>query len=195
MSKRGIKEWILRSVILVIGLIIAHFGVTLFLLSNLGADPFNVFVQGLFRILSSVIPGSLITHGRTHMAVCLIIIFILLFVDRSYIKIGTVICMVCGGPIIDFFTWLLGLILGSEQPLWSRILMLDLGCIILAYGMTIVIKSDAGTGPNDLVDVVISDKTKKKQEYLENELKNALPRVQCLELEIEHMTGKLVNES
>lgn len=162
MPKRGIKEWILRSVILVIGLIIAHFGVTLFLLSDLGADPFNVFVQGLFRILRSVIPGSLITHGWTHMAVCLIIIFILLFVDRSYIKIGTVICMVCGGPIIDFFTWLLGLILGSEQPLWSRILMLVLGCIILAYGMTIVIKSDAGTGPNDLVAVVISDKAKKK---------------------------------
>ena len=162
MAKRGIKEWIMRSVILVVGLIIAHFGVTLFLLSNLGADPFNVFVQGLFRILSSVIPGSLITHGRTHMAVCLIIIFILLFVDRSYIKIGTVICMGCGGPIIDFFTWLLGLILGSEQPLWSRILMLVLGCVILAYGMTIVIKSDAGTGPNDLVAVVISDKTKKK---------------------------------
>ena len=73
--------------------------------------------------------------------------------------------------------------------------MLVLGCIILAYGMTIVIKSDAGTGPNDLVAVVISDKTKKKQEYLEKELKNALPRVQCLEFEIEHMTGKLVNES
>ena len=33
------------------------------------------------------------------------------------------------------------------------------------------------------------------EEYLEKELKNALPRVQCLELEIEHMTGKLVNES
>ena len=31
--------------------------------------------------------------------------------------------------------------------------------------------------------------------YLEKELANALPRVQCLELEIEHMTGKLVNES
>jgi hypothetical protein len=33
------------------------------------------------------------------------------------------------------------------------------------------------------------------QEYLEKELTNALPRVQCLELEIEHMTGKLVNEA
>ena len=33
------------------------------------------------------------------------------------------------------------------------------------------------------------------REYLEHELKNALPRVQCFELEIEHMMGKLVNES
>ena len=33
------------------------------------------------------------------------------------------------------------------------------------------------------------------EDYLEKELKNALPRVQCLELIPEHMTGKLVNES
>ena len=31
-----------------------------------------------------------------------------------------------------------------------------------AFGMTIVIKSDAGTGPNDLVAVVASDKLHKK---------------------------------
>jgi hypothetical protein len=30
---------------------------------------------------------------------------------------------------------------------------------------------------------------------LQKELTNAFPRVQCLELTIEHMTGKLVNES
>ena len=33
------------------------------------------------------------------------------------------------------------------------------------------------------------------EEYIERELRNALPRVQCLELVIDHMTGKLVNES
>lgn len=33
------------------------------------------------------------------------------------------------------------------------------------------------------------------EEYLQKELTNALPRVQCLELIPEHMTGKLVNES
>ena len=33
------------------------------------------------------------------------------------------------------------------------------------------------------------------EEYLEREMKNAFPRVQCLELVPEHMTGKLVNEA
>lgn len=33
------------------------------------------------------------------------------------------------------------------------------------------------------------------EEYLQKELKNAFPRVNCLELIPEHMTGKLVNES
>lgn len=162
MEKRSLKEWILRSIILMIGLTIAHLGVTFFLLSDLGADPFNVFVQGVYRNLGNLIPGEVITHGRTHMAISLIIIFVLLIVDRSYIKIGTVLCMFCGGPIIDFFSWILNVVLPAELPLPVRVLMLVLGCIILAYGMTIVIKSDAGTGPNDLVAVVISDKTKKK---------------------------------
>lgn len=31
--------------------------------------------------------------------------------------------------------------------------------------------------------------------YIRRELENALPRVQCLELNVDHMTGKLVNES
>ena len=33
------------------------------------------------------------------------------------------------------------------------------------------------------------------EEYIQKELTNALQRVQCLELTIEHMSGKLVNES
>jgi uncharacterized membrane protein YczE len=56
----------------------------------------------------------------------------------------------------------LGVIIPNEVSLIGRGLMLVAGCVILAYGMTIVIKSDAGTGPNDLVAVVLSDKTNKK---------------------------------
>ena len=157
--KRSIKEWGLRVAILLLGLCIAHLGVTLFLLSDLGSDPFNVFVQGVFRSLERVTRWPFLTHGRTHVAISLLIVLVLLAVDRSYIKIGTALCMVFGGPIIDFFTRIL-------QPLFDgagmgfRLAALVAGCVILAYGMTVVIRSDAGTGPNDLVALVISDKTR-----------------------------------
>ena len=162
MERWSIKEWIIRSLILVAGLVIAHLGVTLFLLSRLGADPFNVFVQGVFQRTAPPLPEGFLTHGRTHIALSLCIIAILLIVDRSYIRIGTLICMTCGGPIIDFFTWLLTLLLPEDLPFPGRLVMLVLGCLILAYGMTIVITSKAGTGPNDLVAVVIADKIRRK---------------------------------
>ncbi|MBQ4512470.1 MAG: hypothetical protein II969_05720 [Anaerolineaceae bacterium] len=156
MKKSG-KEILLRVVILIVGLTIAHLGVTLFLLANLGTDPFNVLIQGLHRLIGN----PQITHGTIHICICSLIILILLFVDRSYIGIGTIICMFCGGPIIDFFTLLLGPLFAGEISLVIRIAVNILGCVILAFGMTIVIKSEAGTGPNDLVAVVLSDKLKK----------------------------------
>ena len=160
--KFNTKELLIRVILLMIGLTIAHFGVTLFILADLGSDPFNVLVQGIFRTISSLLDLSFITHGRVHIVICFIIILALLVVDKTYIKIGTILCMNFGGPIIDIFTVVLAPIFSISDSLIFKIFLLALGCVILAYGMTIVIKSDAGTGPNDLVAVVISDKTKKK---------------------------------
>lgn len=157
--KRSLKEILIRIVILFIGLTIAHFGVTLFLLSNLGADPFNVLVQGIYHTLDSTFQWSFLTHGNVHRVICFLIILVLLIVDRSYVKIGTLICMFCGGPIIDVFTLVLAPVFDAFPSFWFKLLMLAMGCIILAFGMTIVIKSDAGTGPNDLVGLVISEKS------------------------------------
>lgn len=157
--KKFTKEYFLRVFLLLLGLTIAHLGVTLFLLSDLGADPFNVMVQGIFRTLSKVTGWEMLTHGRVHIVICCLIILVLLFVDKSYIKIGTILCMACGGPIIDFFNFLLSGILKGHGILF-RFFMLAAGCVILAFGMTIVIKSEAGTGPNDLVALVISEKGK-----------------------------------
>ena len=111
--KRSLKEWGIRVGILLAGLAVAHLGVTLFLLSDLGSDPFNVLIQGLFRTLQRVTGWGVLTHGRVHMAVSLVIIGVLLAVDRSYIKIGTALCMLFGGPIIDGFSALLSPLLGG----------------------------------------------------------------------------------
>lgn len=149
---------LLRIAILFVGLVIAHLGVSLFLLADLGSDPFNVMIQGLSRTLDI----SFLSHGNTHMAVSILIILVLLWVDKSYVKIGTLICMFCGGPIIDLFNLLLGDLITPESHIAIRIICNALGCVILACGMSVVIKSEAGTGPNDLVGVVISDKLHRK---------------------------------
>ncbi|MBR2582551.1 MAG: YitT family protein [Oscillospiraceae bacterium] len=156
--KRSLKEWALRVAVLLAGLCVAHFGVTLFLLSDLGSDPFNVLIQGLYRTLSRLSGAPWLSHGRVHIAVSLLILAALFFVDRSYIKIGTALCMALGGPIIDFFSVLLAPL--ASSPLAVRICLLVAGCVILAFGMTMVIRSDAGTGPNDLVALVVSEKRK-----------------------------------
>lgn len=156
------KETCVRVALLFVGLTIAHLGVTLFLLADLGADPFNVLVQGTFRTVQEMTGWESLTHGYTHVAISILIIIVLLVTDRSYIKIGTLLCMVCGGPIIDFFTRILGGFFEVERAFYIKLPVLALGCVILAFGMTIVMKSDAGVGPNDLVAVVLSDKLKKK---------------------------------
>ena len=160
MNRRSLRELGVRVVLLLLGLCIAHLGVTLFLQSDLGSDPFNVFVQGLFRGIPWPAFAAM-THGRTHLLVSLVILLVLLAVDRSYVGIGTVLCMALGGPIIDVFTLLLSPVINGTLPLPVRLGLLAAGCVILAFGMTIVIRSQAGTGPNDLVAVVLSDKLRK----------------------------------
>ena len=96
----------MRVVLLLLGLCIAHLGVTLFLQTDLGSDPFNVFIQGLYRALPWPAWAAM-THGRVHLLVSLLILVALLVIDRSYVGIGTVLCMALGGPIIDLYTlWL-----------------------------------------------------------------------------------------
>ena len=154
------RELAVRVVLLLAGLCVAHLGVTLFLQSDLGSDPFNVFVQGLFRGIPWPAFAAM-THGRTHLLVSLVILLVLLAVDRSYVGIGTVLCMALGGPIIDVYTIWLSPVIHGGLPLPLRLALLVAGCVILAFGMTIVIRSRAGTGPNDLVAVVLSDKLRK----------------------------------
>ena len=159
MTKQTLRTWTLRVILLLLGLTVAHLGVTLFLQADLGSDPFNVLIQGLFRFLPW---PAFMTHGNVHVGVSFLIILALLVVDRSYIRIGTLLCMILGGPIIDMFTLVLAPVIHNASPMLWRLLALVAGCVILAFGMTIVIKSQAGTGPNDLVAVVISDKLKRK---------------------------------
>lgn len=150
-SDRSLKDWAIALIVLLIGLTVAHLGVTLFLLSELGTDTFTVFIQGL-----SVVFG--LTVGTVHVIVLCILMVVMLLTTKGYVKPGTVVCAFCGGPIIDFFTWLFGNYINGDSSMVIRAVSMVAGCVILSAGMSIVINSNAGTGPNDLVAVILSDK-------------------------------------
>lgn len=150
------REWILRLCFLTLGLIIAHLGVTLFLISDLGTDTFTVFASGISHATG-------ISVGLCHSGIqCVLIILMLLF-TKGYIKTGSFICCILGGPIIDVFNWMLGRFISGASPMPVRFAVMVLGCMILSIGMALVISSDAGTGPNDLVAVILTDKLKNFQ--------------------------------
>lgn len=128
-----------------------HLGVTLFLLSDLGTDTFTVFIQGLSRTVH-------LSVGTVHAIVLCILMVVMLMTTKGYVKPGTVVCAFLGGPIIDLFTWMLGAWINADAGMPIRIGSMLVGCVVLALGMSIVINSNAGTGPNDLIAIILSDK-------------------------------------
>ena len=150
-SGRGAADWAKALIILLIGLTVAHLGVTLFLQSALGTDTFTVFIQGLSRVFG-------LTVGTVHVIVLCILMIVMLATTKGYVKPGTVVCAFCGGPIIDLFTWMLQGAINEASPMALRVVSMLVGCVVLALGMSIVINSNAGTGPNDLVAIILSDK-------------------------------------
>ena len=150
------KEWAIRLCLLTLGLIIAHLGVTLFLISSLGTDTFTVFAAGISNTIH--VPVGLCHSGIQ----CILIVLMILF-TKNYIKTGSFICCIVGGPIIDVFNWVLGRFVTEESAMPVRMIVMVLGCVILSIGMALVIASDAGTGPNDLVAVILTDKLRKFQ--------------------------------
>ncbi len=153
-STRNRKDWAKGLFVLFCGLTIAHLGVSLFLISALGSDPFTVLIQGI-----SLMVGCSI--GTCHVVALILLMIFMLITTKDYVKPGTVVCAFCGGWIIDFFLWLFGDMLTAHSPLLIRLLVLVAGCIILSLGMSIVIKSSSGTGPNDLIAIILTDKIKK----------------------------------
>lgn len=155
-SGRSLKEWMEGLLVLFVGLTIAHLGITLFLLAGLGSDAFTVLVQGIAR-------QTELSIGTCQVISFLVLMVVMLFTTKGYVKPGTVVCAFCGGWIIDFFLWLLGGLVTAGTPVAARVVVMVAGCVVLSLGMSVVVKSNSGTGPNDLIAIILTDKLNGKR--------------------------------
>lgn len=154
-SERNMIQWTKGLLTLFTGLVIAHLGVTMFLVSELGSDTFTILIQGISRTCG-------LSIGTCHVMSLIILMILMIVFTKGYIKPGSVICAFCGGWIIDFFLFIFGDSVSQASPFLLRIVVMAAGCIILALGMSVVIESNSGTGPNDLIAIILSDKINEK---------------------------------
>lgn len=155
-SGRSRAEWAVRLALVFVGAALTQIGVALFILSRQGSDPFTIFVQGLSSI-------SGLSIGTWHVIIQASLLILFLGIARSYIRPGTFICVFCSGPMIDGFSWLLRDIIPPDLAVWPRIVIMLVGTCIMSSGVSLIIRTDAGTGPNDLVSVIIADRLKRVQ--------------------------------
>ena len=152
-----------------IGMSIIQFGVALFLKTSIGSDPFTVFTEGLatvldktalkdFSIVQMISGRAEVTPGVANMMILIVLFIGILIVDMKRIKIGTLICVVGVGPIIDIGVKAVSYFPIDSANIFIKMLLVLLGCFIIAVGFSIISASDIGVAPNDIVPFIIKDK-------------------------------------
>lgn len=146
-------NFIKRVILFFIGMSVIQFGVAMFLETNIGSDPFTVFTQGLANTLGK-------TPGQANRIILVVLIIAILFIERKRIKIGTLICVVGVGPIIDLSSKIVSIFPIASANFFIKMLIVVLGVFIIAAGFSLVSGSDVGVAPNDIVPFIIQDKLK-----------------------------------
>ncbi len=158
-----------RLVLFFVGMSIIQFGVALFLKTSIGSDSFTVFTEGLATVLNKtglkdlsivhMITGRAeVTPGVANMIILIVLFIGILIVDRKRIKIGTLICVIGVGPIIDLGVKAVSYFPIESANIFVKMLLVLGGCFIIAVGFSIMSESDIGVAPNDIVPFIIKDK-------------------------------------
>ena len=158
-----------RLVLFFVGMSIIQFGVALFLKTSIGSDSFTVFTEALATVLNKTALKALsifhmitgpaeVTPGVANMIILIVLFIGILIVDRKRIKIGTLICVIGVGPIIDLGVKAVSYFPIESANIFVKMLLVLGGCFIIAVGFSIMSESDIGVAPNDIVPFIIKDK-------------------------------------
>nr|WP_241392921.1 hypothetical protein [Clostridium saccharobutylicum] len=156
---------------------IIQFGVALFLKTNIGSDTFTVFTQGLastldktelrnFGLVKFIAGKPEVTPGVANMIILVVLFTAIICIERKRINIGTLICVVGVGPIIDLGVKVVSLFPVDSYNYFVRALLVVFGCFIIAVGFSVLSATNVGVAPNDIVPFIIQDKTKVQYRWI-----------------------------
>lgn len=148
-----IKLNLYRTLLMCAGFMISAFGSALYVYSGLGADAFNLMVQGVSGVLGLAI-------GTTSSLIQFIFLALLIFASRPLIGIGTFGGTVLIGMVMNLCEIFLQPQL-AHAGLLMRVLCVMLAPIIVGTGVAMVNLASMGVAPNDILSVWLFPRQKK----------------------------------
>ena len=140
-----------RILTLLLGIVVLALGIAIFKKALLGNDPFTAFsfalegVTGIsFAVFNIIINGSFF--------------IIQLLFGRKYIGFGTVINWFCVGVVTAAWIDVLTFLLPDSDALPYRLLLMVLGVIITALGVSMYQTPDLGAGPYDSASLIMAER-------------------------------------
>ena len=153
---KKLSETIKKLLLFLLGMSIIQFGVALFLRMNIGSDPFTVFTQGLANTLNNL--GMNVTTGTANRIILVVLFSIILLLNKNHIKIGTIICVIGVGPIIDLGVRVVSVLPVESYSYLLKMFLIALGCFIIAIGFSILSATKVWVAPNDIIPFIIKER-------------------------------------
>ena len=140
-------EWTKKIIIIVIGSVIAAYGITLALYAGFGGATLAVLWQGISRTFH-------ISIGMASLIVAIIMIVFSFFYDRSQIHIGTIIYQLVYSLCVDLFA---NAHVYSTH-LWVNALIMLLGVMLFAVGTGVYAAASLGRGSYEALTFSLAEK-------------------------------------
>lgn len=141
------SEWTKKIIIIVVGSIIAAYGITLALYAGFGGATLAVLWQGISKTFH-------ISIGMASMIVALIMIVFAFFYDRSQIHIGTILYQIVYSFCVDLFS---NAHVYSTH-LWLNALLMLFGIILFAIGTGFYASASLGRGSYEALTFSLAEK-------------------------------------
>lgn len=144
-----IRNWLGKIVVIIVGSVIAAYGITLALYAGFGGATLAVLWQGISKTAH-------ISIGMASFLVALGMILFVLIYDRSQIHIGTIIYQVVYSGCVDLFANCHR----YSSHMWINFMIMLVGVFLFAVGTGLYASASLGRGSYEAVTFALAEKNK-----------------------------------
>lgn len=140
-------EWMKKIMIIIIGSIIAAYGITLAMCAGFGGATLAVLWQGISKTFH-------ISIGMASMIVAVVMLVFVFFYDRSQIHIGTVLYQIVYSFCVDLFAK----VHVYSTHMWINAILMLLGITFFAIGTGLYAAASLGRGSYEALTFSLAEK-------------------------------------